>query len=124
MDPDPFLRNSFWTISIGSLINSITYLGLNSSTIQRLVALPTYKLARNALILLMMGLCMITLVTGLIGMLIYAKYKDCDPSTANVSLFYFRVRSIIAKKYSYRQIYKYYYYFSISTVAKVCCRIT
>lgn len=98
MDPDPFLRNSFWTISIGSLINSITYLGLNPSTTQRFVALPTYKMARNALIFLMLGSGVITAMTGLIGMSIYAKYRDCDPSTANVSKFYCRVRQIITKK--------------------------
>ncbi|XP_025406146.1 sodium-coupled monocarboxylate transporter 1-like [Sipha flava] len=83
MDPDPFLRNSFWTTSIGSLINSIAYLGLNPSTVQRFVALPTYKLARNALMYLMLGVSTITSMTVLIGMLIYAKYKNCDPSTAN-----------------------------------------
>lgn len=91
MDPDPFLRNSFWTISIGSLINSVTYLGLNPSTVQRFVALPTYKMARNALIYLMLGIGVITVLTGFIGMLIYARYKDCDPNTANVSVFYFHV---------------------------------
>lgn len=32
-----------------------------------------------------LGMGVVKVLTGLVGMLIYAKYKDCDPTLANVS---------------------------------------
>lgn len=85
MDPDPFLRHTFWTVCIGTIFHWITLLGLQPGAVQRFVALPTYKMARNSLIYFSIGIVVIKVFTGAIGMLIFTMYKDCDPISANVS---------------------------------------
>uniref|UniRef100_A0A2S2RBZ7 Sodium-coupled monocarboxylate transporter 2 n=1 Tax=Sipha flava TaxID=143950 RepID=A0A2S2RBZ7_9HEMI len=83
MDPNPFLRNTFWTIGIGMTIQWVTHLGIHPGTVQRFVSLPSYKKARYSLMYFLLGVGVVQGLTGLIGMLIYAKYKDCDPISAN-----------------------------------------
>lgn len=87
MDPNPFLRNTFWTVSVGTMFSWINYIGIHPGTVQRFVALPTYKKARNALLYFAVGLTVVKLLTCSIGLLIYAKYKDCDPVKAGVSVY-------------------------------------
>lgn len=86
MDLDPFLRNTFWTVSIGTVFNWINNLGIHPGAVQRFVSLPTYNKARNSLIYFIFGIAVIKLLTGITGMLIYAKYKDCDPVMAKVNI--------------------------------------
>ncbi|XP_001948596.2 sodium-coupled monocarboxylate transporter 1 [Acyrthosiphon pisum] len=83
MDPNPFLRNTFWTVSIGTTFQWLASLGIHPGAVQRFVALPTYAKARKAAIFFVLGMAVVKLLTGAIGMLIYAKYKDCDPLMAN-----------------------------------------
>lgn len=85
MNPDPFLRHSFWTVTIGSFFSAVNGLGIHPGAIQRFVALPTYHKARKALIYFVIGMMVVKILTGVIGMLIYTKYKDCDPVLAKVS---------------------------------------
>jgi len=85
MDPDPFLRNTFWTVTVGTTFLWLTGLGIHPGAVQRFVALPTYSKARSAAIWFVFGIGVVKILTGAIGMLIYTKYKDCDPLMANVS---------------------------------------
>lgn len=71
---------------MGLTIYWILITGLHPGSVQRYVALPTYRKARNALIFYDLGMVMIQSGCGLLGMLIYTKYKDCDPTLAKVSL--------------------------------------
>lgn len=87
MDLNPFLRHTFWTISFGTTAQWLVSLGIHPSTIQRCVALPSMKKARNALIYFVFGVGFVQILTGIIGMLMYTKYKDCDCNAANVSMF-------------------------------------
>ncbi|XP_050436170.1 sodium-coupled monocarboxylate transporter 1-like isoform X1 [Adelges cooleyi] len=82
MDVDPFLRNTFWTVSVGTTFSWITGLGIHPGAVQRFVALPSYNKARKSLIYFIFGMGVVKIFTGLIGMQIYAKYKDCDPVRA------------------------------------------
>lgn len=88
MDPDPFLRNTFWTVSIGTTFSWINSLGIHPGAVQRFVALPTHSKAKKALIYFVLGMCVVKILTGTIGMLVYTKYKDCDPIMAGVSVLY------------------------------------
>ncbi|XP_060833760.1 sodium-coupled monocarboxylate transporter 1-like [Rhopalosiphum padi] len=83
MNPDPFLRHTFWTVTIGTTFQWLTSLGIHPGAVQRFVALPTYGKARKAAIFFVFGMGVVKIMTGAIGMLIYAKYKDCDPILAN-----------------------------------------
>ncbi|XP_050533671.1 sodium-coupled monocarboxylate transporter 1-like [Daktulosphaira vitifoliae] len=82
MDPNPFLRNSFWTVSIGVIFSWVYHLGMHPGAVQRFVSLPTYSKARKALIGFAIGMVVVKLLTGLIGMLMYTKFKNCDPIMA------------------------------------------
>lgn len=84
MDLNPFLRNTFWTVSIGTIFQWIAQLGIHPGAVQRFVALPTYNKARSSLIYFVLGMAVVKILTGTVGMLMYTKYKDCDPSLANV----------------------------------------
>ncbi|XP_025406239.1 sodium-coupled monocarboxylate transporter 1-like isoform X2 [Sipha flava] len=53
------------------------------SSVQRFVALPTFNEARKSLIFFAFGMGVIKLFSGMTGLLIYATYKDCDPTLAN-----------------------------------------
>jgi hypothetical protein len=88
MDPNPFLRNTFWTVSIGTMFQWVAQLGIHPGAIQRFVALPTYSKARSSLIYFVLGMAVVKVLTGTVGMLMYTKYKDCDPSLANVRVIY------------------------------------
>ncbi|VVC39885.1 Sodium/solute symporter [Cinara cedri] len=83
MDPDPFLRNTFWTINVGTIFGTITMFGIHPGTVQRFVSLPTHDKARKSLIYFLIGASSVMTVTGIIGMIIYSMYKDCDPVKAN-----------------------------------------
>ncbi|CAH1726372.1 unnamed protein product [Aphis gossypii] len=83
MNPDPFLRHTFWTVTIGTTFQWLTSLGIHPGAVQRFVALPTYGKARKAAFFFVFGMGVVKILTGAIGMLIYAKYKDCDPILAN-----------------------------------------
>jgi sodium-coupled monocarboxylate transporter 8/12 len=89
MNPDPFLRHTFWTVNTGTAFTLIIYLGIHPGAIQRFVALPTYSKARKALIYFGIGLIIVKVLTGTVGMLIFATYKDCDPVSAKVSKLFF-----------------------------------
>lgn len=87
MDPDPFLRNTFWTVSVGVTLLYVSQLGNHPGTVQRCVSLPTYRMAKYSLIYFSFGMAVVKILTAFIGMLIYAKYKDCDPVLAKVSVY-------------------------------------
>ncbi|VVC39886.1 Sodium/solute symporter [Cinara cedri] len=83
MDPNPFLRNTFWTVGLGTIFGWVTQLSIHPGIVQRFISLPTYKKARNSLIYFLFGVGVVITLTGIIGMIIYSKYKDCDPVMAN-----------------------------------------
>ncbi|VVC39888.1 Sodium/solute symporter [Cinara cedri] len=56
MDPDPFLRHSFWTISIGTAVHLIASVGVHPGSVQRFVALPTYEKAGKSLVYFILGM--------------------------------------------------------------------
>lgn len=85
MNPDPFMRDTFWTVGVNTIFAGINSLGIHPGAVQRFIALPSLKKAKKAMVYFGLGMAVVKILTGLVGMLIYAKYKDCDPSLANVS---------------------------------------
>ena len=47
MDPSPFVRNSFWGMSVGMTITWLTGLGINQSSVQRFLSVPNVKEAHK-----------------------------------------------------------------------------
>lgn len=46
MDLDPFARNTFWTVAVGTSFTWLAQLGVHPGAIQRFIAVPTHAAAR------------------------------------------------------------------------------
>lgn len=79
MDPDPFVRTSFWTVSLGLTTLWISNLGVSQTCIQRFLAVPDIKFARKSVWIFVFGLIFIKGASCLVGLIMYAKYEACDP---------------------------------------------
>ncbi|XP_053690872.1 sodium-coupled monocarboxylate transporter 2-like [Sabethes cyaneus] len=79
MTLDVTARQTFWTASVGNIFLWTGYLGLNQSCVQRMVAVPSIKYARAALWIFCAGFMVITSLNCFTGLVIFAKYFDCDP---------------------------------------------
>ncbi|XP_055379150.1 uncharacterized protein LOC129610562 [Condylostylus longicornis] len=95
-------RTTFWNCFLGSIIGWMSYVGLNQSCVQRIVALPSIDHAKRSLTIFTFG-CFLTLsLSCLTGVIMYAWYYECDPVKAGVveksdKLMPFFVQDIIGK---------------------------
>lgn len=80
------MRDTFWTVGLNAIFSGTNSLGIHPGAVQRFVSLPTLKKAKRSMIYFGLGLGVVKMLTGLVGLLMYAKYKDCDPTMANVSV--------------------------------------
>lgn len=81
-DPDPRTRHTFWTGLIGAYFSWIPLFAGTQAQIQRYLSVPTLKDARKCLFYNMVGLFAVIFLCTLTGLLIFAKYYDCDPVSA------------------------------------------
>lgn len=79
MDPDPFLRTTFWTMMVGTPFSWISTNAISPTVVQRFLSLSSKRKMRNALILFLLGLCVIMYSNCFIGLQIFARYESCDP---------------------------------------------
>lgn len=99
MNPDPTLRVSFWSAVVGNLVLWLSFVGCNPSTMQRFLAVPTFKSAKmllssffdlllsktffyRSLLILGVGIIITKAICCYCGLIIYAKFADCDPLTS------------------------------------------
>ncbi|XP_045600689.1 sodium-coupled monocarboxylate transporter 2 [Procambarus clarkii] len=83
-DPDPTTRHTFWTLVIGGYFTWITIYGVNQAQVQRYLSVQTRQMAVNALWVNLVGLFVLMITCSFGGMVVYAKYYDCDPIRAGV----------------------------------------
>ncbi|XP_077993904.1 sodium-coupled monocarboxylate transporter 1-like [Glandiceps talaboti] len=81
-DPDPTVRHTFWSLSIGGAITWLGNYGCNQMSIQRYLSCPTERDAKLALYLNIPGLLGIVSLIIMCGMVIFAAYSHCDPIKA------------------------------------------
>ncbi|GAB0086784.1 hypothetical protein DMENIID0001_009630 [Sergentomyia squamirostris] len=84
MDPDPLMRQSFWSVIIGITFLFTYTIGLNQTTIQRCLAVPDIKAARKCAVLSTVGIIFQFVVCAFIGLIAYAAYEYCDPSSLGI----------------------------------------
>lgn len=87
-DVHPEARHTFFSTVFGYFIMWCSYLGLNQSCVQRIVSLPSIHHARRALWIFAIGFFIIMSINCAIGIVMYARYFDCDPVLAGVSIFF------------------------------------
>ncbi|KAJ6645757.1 Sodium-coupled monocarboxylate transporter 1 [Pseudolycoriella hygida] len=81
-DTDLRTRHTFWTGLIGAYFSWIPLFAGTQAQIQRYLSVPTIKDARKCLFYNMLGLFAVVFLCSLTGLLIFAKYYDCDPVSA------------------------------------------
>ncbi|KAJ4433272.1 hypothetical protein ANN_15531 [Periplaneta americana] len=86
MSVSPFKRMTFWTVVIGKSFGWLGGVAVSQSMVQKFMALPTYSKARTSLFIFCLEVMFVTTISCLTGLLIYARYYDCDPiSTKAIS---------------------------------------
>ncbi|KAM9302084.1 sodium-coupled monocarboxylate transporter 2-like [Gastrophryne carolinensis] len=81
-NPDPLLRNTFWTVAVGGTFTWLGIYACNQSTVQRCISCKSEKHAKLALYLNLIGLWVIVLCATFSGLIMYAYFKGCDPWAA------------------------------------------
>lgn len=81
MNPSPFVRTSFWTLTIGMTTAWVAKLGVSQCCIQRFLAVPNIEVAKKSVWVFAFGLGALKLGAILLGLIVYAKYESCDPVT-------------------------------------------
>ncbi|KAK5640115.1 hypothetical protein RI129_010926 [Pyrocoelia pectoralis] len=82
MSMDPTVRQTFWGAVVGMIFMLIGTLGLNPSTIQRFLSLPTYRDVKISALTFALTNSFSKIITAWIGLILFTKYMDCDPLTA------------------------------------------
>lgn len=81
MNPSPFVRTSFWTLTVGMTTAWVAKLGVSQCSIQRFLAVPNIEVAKKSVWVFAFGLGALKLGAILLGLIVYAKYEACDPVT-------------------------------------------
>jgi sodium-coupled monocarboxylate transporter 8/12 len=78
-NPDPFIRQSFWSLSIGFFFYGWVFYSSDQQMLQRFNASKSKKVAQRALLLNWPGCFIIFSLCCFSGLIVYATYADCDP---------------------------------------------
>ena len=78
-DPNPFLRQSFWSLFIGMFVYFLTFYCIDQQMVQRFAAAKNIRTAQNALLLNIPGVFLLITMCCLPGLIVYATYYKCDP---------------------------------------------
>jgi solute carrier family 5 (sodium-dependent multivitamin transporter), member 6 len=79
---DPRVRHTVWSLLIGGSFNSLSTYGFNQTQVQRYMCVRTTRGAKQALFINAIGAAIVILLSGVIGIILYAYYANCDPYTA------------------------------------------
>ena len=82
ISPDPTVRHTFWTQTIGGTFVYLSIYGVNQAQVQRLLTTGDLNRAKLALWLQWPILTVLSISTSFAGIVIYAYYQGCDPVLA------------------------------------------
>ncbi|XP_037301405.1 putative sodium-dependent multivitamin transporter [Manduca sexta] len=78
---DPTERNTWWSLMFGGLITYLSLNAVNHTQVQRLLTVSTLDRSRQCLWWSLPVLSVLSIITCISGIGIYAAFKDCDPLT-------------------------------------------
>ncbi|GIY25711.1 sodium-coupled monocarboxylate transporter 2 [Caerostris darwini] len=79
INPDPTVRHTFWSLTIGGFFTWLSIYAVNQAMIQRSLTIPTLSKAKLAIWLNLPGNIITITMTILVGLIIYSNYSTCDP---------------------------------------------
>ncbi|KAJ6639769.1 Sodium-coupled monocarboxylate transporter 2 [Pseudolycoriella hygida] len=85
LNPSPFERLSFWSVSIGLTFQMIASICISPTVVQRCLSLPDYSKVKRSLIIFLAGIVLFNLCAHITGLQMYAKYETCDPFLAGLT---------------------------------------
>ncbi|XP_054709246.1 sodium-coupled monocarboxylate transporter 1-like [Uloborus diversus] len=80
-NPDPTVRHTIWSLTIGGLFTWLSIYAVNQAMIQRSLTIPTLARAKAVIWLNLPGNILTITLTIVAGLIIYANYSTCDPIT-------------------------------------------
>ena len=100
---DPRVRHTIWGLVIGSTFNALADYGFSQTLVQRYLCVRSVRAARQAIFINIVGTVIFLLLVGLIGLIIYAYYANCDPYRARLisspdQLFPYFVMDVLGNK--------------------------
>ncbi|KAG4065907.1 hypothetical protein HA402_000354 [Bradysia odoriphaga] len=82
VNPSPFQRLSFWSVTIGLTFQMIASICISPTVVQRCVSLPDYGKVMKSLVIFLIGITFFNICAHITGLQMYAKYETCDPFSA------------------------------------------
>lgn len=76
---DPTERHTVWGLIIGCFFTWMSVYAVSQAMVQRYLTVSTVKGARIAIWINLPGLAFLMLICALAGLVMYARYQDCDP---------------------------------------------
>lgn len=89
IDTDPTTPHTVWSFSIGGVIYWLSWYAVDQTVVQRSLAMPTLRTAQISMWINMAFVCGIIFLCGIVGLVMYANYFDCDPLTSQIKYFHF-----------------------------------
>jgi len=83
-NPDPKTRHSVWSMVVGGWAFWTFLYGVNQAQVQRCLSVPSVTKAKLALFINLPGLMMIVSFACMVGIVMFAFYKDCHPITFGI----------------------------------------
>ncbi|KAH7966049.1 hypothetical protein HPB49_013486 [Dermacentor silvarum] len=78
-NPNPTERHTVFGMTIGAYFTWMSVYGVSQAMVQRYLTIPTIQGARKAIWINLPGLSFLMLTCAMAGLVIYARYHDCDP---------------------------------------------
>uniref|UniRef100_A0A224Z1J3 Sodium-coupled monocarboxylate transporter 1-like n=1 Tax=Rhipicephalus zambeziensis TaxID=60191 RepID=A0A224Z1J3_9ACAR len=76
---DPTERHTVWGLVIGCFFTWMSVYAVSQAMVQRYLTVSTVKGARIAIWINLPGLAFLMMICALAGLVMYARYQDCDP---------------------------------------------
>lgn len=80
LNPDPFVRHTFWTLAFGGIFMMLSLYGVNQAQVQRYLSSRTEKAAVLSCYAVFPCQQLVLCMSCLIGLVMFAYYKDYDMS--------------------------------------------
>lgn len=79
IDPNPLIRQSLWSLVIGSFVAWISSYGIDQQMVQRYAAAKNKRTAQAAILLNIPGVIILISLCCFTGLVLYANLSGCDP---------------------------------------------